>query len=120
MTTHKILAVALAGAFLGCGAAWSAPPVHLSGNSFSTQIDYSDLDVHNPADARVRIDRVRQAARRVCEDAAPEHPLLFGPEDQGDHKCIQAASERAISKLNVPEVTAAYRDMRLAEAAPTR
>jgi UrcA family protein len=115
----SLCASALAVAFIcSAGAAWASSPLQRSGTTFSTKVEYADIDVHSPQGAQVLIARVRQAAKRVCRAAAPDGPMEGG--DIADYvDCVNGATNRAIDRLDVPEVLGSFRETRLAQATPT-
>jgi UrcA family protein len=119
LQAKPMLATALAAALLGyAGAGAAAPPLHVSGDDVSTVVGYADLDLHSPQDARTLIERVRSSAQRVCQKAAPDgtEDIDLSADVQGYRQCVQAATRDAIDHLGVPEVTAMFRETRLAQA----
>jgi UrcA family protein len=70
----------------------------------SRVVHFSDVDLRSPAGAAVLYERIRQAARAVCE--------AHGPGDLSSlarfHRCIAEATARAIVDVNAPALTRQY------------
>jgi UrcA family protein len=102
MSTSTATAV-LASAFLaiGIGSAYAAD------QDISVIVKYGDLDISTPDGAKSMLQRIVQAARRVC---APDANLADLP-GLGDwlKYCVSTRVSGTVSRLGAPIVTAAYR-----------
>jgi UrcA family protein len=69
----------------------------------SAQIAYADLDLRDPAQAQVMLQRIRRAAASVCAPSATSHADILAADT-----CRREAVARSVAKLNAPAVTAAF------------
>ena len=98
-TLNIVLAAATLAAGVGSAGASAAADHH----TVSTTVRYGDLDLANAEGAKAMLTRIKHAARQVCQPA-PESAL-----DYADWRnCVSKATDRAVSSLNAPMVTAAY------------
>ncbi len=68
----------------------------------STRVSYADLDLQGEAGARTMFQRIRHAARSVCEtnlDGEWNGRVVY-------FACVRNATDQAVAKLNNPLVTA--------------
>ena len=69
-------------------------------------ISYGDLDVHNEAGARILLNRLRMAARIVCEPV----PVFRDLSDRHFYDaCRKNALDGAVAAVGAPEVVEIYR-----------
>ena len=69
----------------------------------SETVKFYELKVDTPAGAQALYSRIHAAAKRVCEDTDPVmQPAVIA--------CARKAEARAIQSLNLPELTAYYRE----------
>ena len=102
--TKSILSIVLAAATLATATGFTAASVAAEQRTVSTTVRYGDLNLANADGAKAMLTRIKHAARQVCEPA-PETAL-----DYPDwRKCVAKATDGAVSRLNAPMVTAAYR-----------
>ena len=71
-----------------------------AGDTRSETVRFSDLDLSSPVAVEALYGRIHAAARRVCQQP--------GGELTGERKCMAKAEADAISKVNVPLLTAFY------------
>ncbi len=78
----------------------------------SKTVRYSDLDISKPEGAKVLYNRIRVAARQVCDLSTGGDPMLRAAE----HTCIDTAIDTAVRKVNAPALTSLHfgGDIRLA------
>jgi UrcA family protein len=65
----------------------------------SKTVKFADLDIQTPEGAKVLYQRIRVAARSVCEDG---DPILRAAE----YQCVEKAIDNAVKKVNAPYLTA--------------
>jgi len=102
LTSQKITAplVAAALSFIAYGQSATAQ----DGDAPSAKVRYADLNLASEDGARALLQRIRHAAKIVCEQQwsdSTEAALL-------DRSCVADATRRAVTKLNSPLVTAFY------------
>ena len=68
----------------------------------SKTVRFSDLNISNPAGAKVLYGRIRVAAREVCELSAGRDPI----QRMAVHACIETAIDNAVKKVDAPALTA--------------
>lgn len=66
-------------------------------------VKFSDLKTDTPAGVQELYRRIHEAAKRVCDNNDPVMRL-------GSNACARKAEEQAIDKVNLPQLTAFYRD----------
>jgi UrcA family protein len=71
----------------------------------STVVRFGDLNLESEAGARTLYERIRAAARQVCDDTSGS--LLF--EARTYHACFDNAVNSAVNKVNRPTLWAMYR-----------
>ena len=71
-----------------------------AGDSRSETVKFADLDLGTPAGVEALYGRIHSAAWRVCQQPAGEL--------QAARSCMTKAESAAISKVNVPLLTAFY------------
>jgi UrcA family protein len=71
----------------------------------STVVHYEDLDLSRPKDARRLYRRIKQAARRVCDN----NPLSDFKRLTEYEKCLGQAVTEAVEKVQSEQVTAIHR-----------
>jgi UrcA family protein len=71
-----------------------------AGDSRSETVKFSDLNLGSPAGVEALYGRIHAAAWRVCQQPSGEQA--------GERACIRKAEQEAISKVNVPLLTAFY------------
>jgi len=69
------------------------------------RVAYGDLNLSQNSDARKLLDRIHQAASKVCEMPGGSNLDRIS---NSFRKCVRTASANAIAELNSPVVTAAY------------
>jgi UrcA family protein len=82
---------------------WVVPGAFADEQVRTETVKFYDLKVDTPADARALYSRIHAAARRVCEDSDPTMRLAA-------IACVGGAEARAIQSLNLPQLTAYYRE----------
>jgi UrcA family protein len=70
-------------------------------------VNYADLNLSNPAGAKVLYKRIRNAAQKVCKPQSHVTPLHLG---RTWRKCYDTAMADAIAKVNRPVLTALYKE----------
>jgi UrcA family protein len=74
-------------------------------------VSYHDLDLSKPADARIMLDRINQAARRAC-GFRPERDKAYSIASQFVTRdftgCMARATEQAIANVRAPLVSQMY------------
>ena len=68
----------------------------------SRVVRFADLDITQPAGAKVLYGRIRLAAHTVCEQSAGGDPILR----PAVHACIDKAIDEAVRKVDAPALTA--------------
>jgi UrcA family protein len=108
--------LALAGAAFCVASAVKAAPVQVAADPhrvsvylYSTAVQRSDLDLSTASGQEQLLVRIQQAAGRVCRAARFEPPVLWGAPVQSTPECLREATERALTTMDVPGVTALYR-----------
>ncbi|HXA35741.1 MAG TPA: UrcA family protein [Steroidobacteraceae bacterium] len=76
--------------------------VNAEGDAPSKIVRFSDLNMENPAGAKVLYSRIRAAAREVCELSTGTDPILR----TATHACVESAIDAAVKKVNAPTLTA--------------
>ena len=73
----------------------------------STTVPVDDLDLTKPEDIQLLYDRVRRAARVLCEveHSAPWDIKRF----QHERECFEQAVDRAVARTDEPALTALHR-----------
>jgi len=69
----------------------------------AVRVAYADLDLTAPADAQAMLQRIRKAARQVCENGETTHEAVLRYD-----ACRREAVARAVAALNAPAVKAAF------------
>jgi UrcA family protein len=82
---------------------WAVPGAFADEQVRSETVKFYDLKVNTPADARALYSRIHAAAQRVCGDPDPVIRLAA-------IACAGRAEARAIQTLNLPQLTAYYRE----------
>ncbi len=108
-------ALAVAGAALCVAGSVAAAPVRVAADPlevlvyhYSTPVQRSDLDLSTTSGKEQLLVRIRQAAGRVCRAAGVEPPMLWGTPLQSMPECVREATERALTAVNDPDLTALY------------
>jgi UrcA family protein len=65
-------------------------------------VRFTDLNIQTPEGAKVLYNRIRVAAREVCEISVGSDPILIG----ATRGCIDTAIDNAVKKVNAPYLTA--------------
>lgn len=106
MSTSTLTA-ALAAAALASGIGSTSAAFAWDQDTVSRTVNYRDLDLSTRDGAETMLQRIRQAAARVCEPDADvaELPGLGGWLDY----CISSRVEDTVKRLHAPMVTAALR-----------
>jgi UrcA family protein len=87
-------------------AAIAAPATALAGvDTYSARIRFSDLQLDQPADADLMIQRIRSAALKVCGQAPAGRELR---DRQSHSACLSATMDAAVQQVNAPLVRARY------------
>jgi UrcA family protein len=81
---------------------WVVPGAFAEEPVRSETVKFYELKVDTPAGAQALYSRIHAAAKRVCEDTDP----VMRP---GVIACARKAEARAIQTLNLPQLTAYYR-----------
>lgn len=68
----------------------------------SKTVRFNDLNISNPAGAKVLYGRIRVAARDVCGLSAGSDPI----QRLAVHACIEEAIDNAVKKVDAPALTA--------------
>jgi UrcA family protein len=68
----------------------------------SKTVKFADLDIQTPEGAKTLYNRIRVAAREVCELSVGNDPILMG----ATRACIDTAIDGAVKKVNAPYLTA--------------
>lgn len=93
---------------LGCGLALPALAGPQPADQVRNQtVAFSDLDLNGDPGARAALTRISSAARLVCDENADSVRDLGARLAQD--RCLRASMESAVTRLNNPRVTAAYR-----------
>ncbi len=105
MTTQFKLTALVAFGAIGLATASYAAPVNdqwPQSEPLSVKVSYVDLNLDSEAGAKVMLQRIRHAAKIVCE------PLADGVLDltYAYRPCVSRATDRAVAALNNPIVTA--------------
>ncbi len=87
--------------------------------AMSLSVKYDDLDLKSAHGAAELVIRVHDAADRVCRAAAPSGPVEL-TRVQTYAECVSAAEFQAVSALNAPMVTAAFRDRAITQLLAAR
>jgi len=91
--------------------AWSNPPQPKEQLIGKAKVDLTDLDLRNPADARILLDRLEQAAWRACGgDPKLNNSYRTRPEQtlKVYEECRENAVKRAIDQIGAPLLAQAY------------
>lgn len=99
------LGTAALGALSTSAQAWDEVPP-------SKTVRFADLNIQTPEGAKALYDRIRAAARDVCEISTSGDPIL----NQAMHGCVEKAIDNAVKKVNAPYLTA----LRFGSGAPAR
>ena len=83
----------------------SAKPVSTDGITYSRTVRFSDLDVSTEAGAKALLSRIRRAANAVCSGDEWRAYMNRGPSFRA---CVHQASNKAVSDVGSPMVTALY------------
>jgi UrcA family protein len=78
----------------------------------SESVVYTDLDLNRAEDAEILLSRIKDAAFRVCGGDPRSHvgyDLMPGRVESAFRECRAEAVERAISKVDMPQLTASFR-----------
>jgi UrcA family protein len=95
-------AIALCGATLFCGLQSTALGAE---DSLPTQVvRYSDLNIANPAGAKVLLRRIEAAAHRVCQLGMVSNKHY----SQAEQTCFRNAVEGAVKSVNSETLTGLY------------
>jgi UrcA family protein len=98
-----IAAAAMTAAVLGVVQSAPAQTFGANGDLTSVSVHYGDLDLSNPAGAQEMLQRIRQAASRIC-GPAPSDRLSF--QRQYD-ECVRETVNRAVVDAGNPAIAAA-------------
>ncbi len=101
----KILALAVTAAvlFAAAPAAFAQP----SGEATAVAVRHSDLDLNDPAQAGVMLDRIGRAALQACgaaDTSVSEYQAAVRAS-----ACYREGVRDAVAQLNAPALTALYR-----------
>ena len=99
MKTRALLFSAL---LIGCLACTAQATTTVGKNEWSEVVSYDDLDLANEAHATILLQRVKDAARRVCIRSGALLALDF-PEPM--QRCTSDATARAIADLNARSIS---------------
>jgi UrcA family protein len=99
---HALIAIGMLAALAGANLAAATPDI---GEPRTTVVRYADLDPSRPGDARRLYDRIKRAARAVC-DNDPSSDLERLREYE---KCLGQAVTEAVEKVQSEEVSAIHR-----------
>jgi UrcA family protein len=73
----------------------------------STHVRYDDVDAASPDGAKVVLERIRTAAKKVC---SPKPHGKRSLQENSDYKdCLREATEDGVKGVNTPAVNAAYK-----------
>jgi UrcA family protein len=97
--------IGLLSAGLTSSLALAAPP---DGDVKSVVVRYSDLDLSQPAGARVLYRRIRVAAKQACEDLNGHDLALYARY----HRCLTQAVAGAVHTVNSTRVSELHRNER--------
>jgi UrcA family protein len=100
MKTPILFALALA------AATPAAMPAYADGPA-AVGVRFSDLNLNQPTDAAIMLDRLDQAAMQAC-GAFPFSSLREYRVAVRGSQCFTRSLSRAVAELNAPEVTAVY------------
>lgn len=101
----KILTLAFAPLlFAGLAATAHATTTAAKGAPYEV-VSYADLNLANDADTSILLQRVKEAAHRVCSRDAQLLPLDFHNPVQ---RCASAATARAMADVNARTAVVAY------------
>ena len=102
LTSQKIMALSVAAAlgFLAYGQSATAQ----ESDAPSVKVQYADLNLASEEGAQALLQRIRHAARIVCDQQWSDstEAVLLG------RSCVAGATSRAVAKANIPLVTALY------------
>jgi UrcA family protein len=107
---RPLVLVLCAGSALG--AACSSGPASAA-NGSEMAVSYQDLNLANQADVHVLYRRLKHAASEVCGNV-PEQELA---RHLAFERCYNAALERAVTQIDLPQLQAMYQSE---TAAPTK
>jgi len=86
----------------GAGALGALPTSAQAEDVPSKTVKFQDLDITKPAGAKTLYERIRAAARDVCDLSTSGDPIL----KPATHACIETAIDNAVRKVNAPALTA--------------
>lgn len=85
-------------------AAAAAQPVSRKDSANSVQVDYADLDMSNARDANRLLNRIRRAARNVCD-----RPTRMAPGEMREYRlCVGETVDTAVADIASPVLTARH------------
>jgi len=81
----------------------------------TVKVSYRDLNLSDPKDARIMLDRIAEAARKACGIMPQRNPAYrlvpqFVTKDFA--ACTEAAMQRTVAGLQAPAVARAYAETR--------
>jgi UrcA family protein len=98
----KIRAALFSALLIGCLAGTAQATTTATKNEWSEVVSYDDLDLSNEAHAAILLQRVKDAAHRVCIRSGALLALDF-PEPM--QRCTNDATSRAIADLSARSIT---------------
>lgn len=80
-------------------------PAHADSSIPQVRVAYGDLNLSHPAGAQTMLNRINEAASRVCGGIPHPRELM---EKRFYRTCVRAATDNAVAQLNAPLVTALH------------
>ena len=103
MTMKKLAVAVSAVAIFGSAGVRAAPNMSSQSDAHWTKVSLAGVDLGSDQGAKVALQRIQRAARRVCsEDPSTRDVDLTSPYVT----CLQATVDHAVSVLGSPRVTA--------------
>jgi UrcA family protein len=103
---NKIVLIATGLALLGPAIAQAGTPA--DSVQTSQRVSYRDLDLRDPSDAAVMLQRLREAALQTC-GASPFSVPDYRRSVEGS-ACYRESLDRAVNQLGVPAVVRLYQN----------
>jgi len=82
---------------------WAVPSAFAQEPVRSETVKFYDLKLDTPADVQALYSRIHAAAKHVCDDSDPVMRIAA-------IACASRAEARAVQSLNLPQLTAYYRE----------
>lgn len=112
LNARSLFFVAVAASFVAAGArAEYRYPVAEQ----TVKVSYRDLNLSDPKDARILLDRIVAAAREACgimPQRNPAYRLVPQFVSRDFARCTDAATQRTVAGLHAPAVARAYAETR--------